>query len=129
MYICRSIIVMRKLDFCTTVICIFTFFVVVSTLQTKANRMVLSDVSLNDVETLSSDEAGLDCSNCNVAGGKGAISCSCTGGTISVDTPIGGIGGGGASCDVTVSDGYYACCYKDANGFCRCPSCEKLTNQ
>lgn len=120
---------MKKQNFCTVVICAFTFFVVVCTLQIKASRMLPSDISLNDIEVLSSNETGLDCSNCNVAGGPGGASCSCTGGTVSVDTPIGGIGGGGAACEVSVFPGYYACCYKDSQGFCRCPSCENPKSQ
>lgn len=73
------------------------------------------NIDLSDVEMLSS----MECNDCNVSGGKGAISCLCTGGTISTSP----IGGGGAACDVTVGSGYFACCYKDKNGICKCPSC------
>lgn len=111
---------MKKQNYCTVVICMFTFLVIVCTLQTRANRIISSDISLNEIEILSSNESGLDCSSCNVSGGKGAASCACTGGSITV----GGVGGGGASCDVSVFPGYYACCYKDAKGICRCPSCK-----
>lgn len=115
---------MKKQNCCTAVIGVFTFLVVVCTLQTKASRIISSDISLNDIETLSSDESEPGCNNCSVAGGLGGATCSCTGGTVSIDTPIGGIGGGGASCSITVFPGYYACCYKDDKGFCRCPSCK-----
>lgn len=108
---------MKEQNFCTVVICAFTFFVVVCTLQIKASRMLPSDISLNDIEVLSSNETGLDCSNCNVAGGPGGASCSCTGGTVSVDTPIGGIGGGGAACEVSVFPGYSLVAIRIRKGF------------
>lgn len=55
----------------------------------------------NNIETLSSDD--MDGSSC-FAGGPRAVSCSLGAGV--------GIGGatGDASCTVTCSDGYYACC-------------------
>ena len=59
---------------------------------------------------------------CNKAGGPGATSCSCQSGTVSGGTGGSSIGGGGDSCSVTVGTGYYACCYKDSYGLCRCVS-------
>lgn len=92
-----------------------TIVIVNQSLLANNNYVNPLNIDLSDVEMLSSPE----CNDCNVSGGKGAISCSCTGGTIS--TPP--IGGGGAACDVTVGSGYFACCYKDKNGICKCPSC------
>lgn len=111
----------------TFIISAFTIFVISCTMQIKANKPIMSSISLANIEMLTTNE-NPNCGDCNVAGGSGANSCSCTGGTVSVDTPIGGIGGGGAACDVSVNPGYYACCYKDAKGFCRCPSCKEPAN-
>ena len=61
------------------------------------------------------------CLDCNKSGGPGSTSCTCTSGSV----VVGGNGGGGENCSVTVRDGYYACCRKDQQGLCNCPSCKE----
>lgn len=64
--------------------------------------------------------SGTGCDNCNKGGGIGSASCGCT----SSNVTVGGSGGGGDSCSVSVNDGYYACCRKTQEGVCFCPSCK-----
>ncbi|MCF2660384.1 hypothetical protein JQM83_14490 [Parabacteroides distasonis] len=59
------------------------------------------------------------CDDCNLAGGAGATSCSCTTGSISAL----GISATGKGCDVSTGSGYYSCCRVTMNGACKCPSC------
>lgn len=110
------------------IIWLLTLPVLVCTVRIRTRIIGSNRCDFIKVESLTLGENGsttLSCLDCNVAGGRGAVSCACTGGSIGVEIPVigGGISGGGASCEVTVGNGYFACCYKDSNGLCRCPSC------
>lgn len=114
----------------TIIFMLFTFSILESSVKVHRQYYNKNRVVFGRIESLTSGENGssssLSCLDCNVAGGRGAISCACQGGTVGVEIPIigGGISGGGASCEVEVGDGYFACCYKDSYGLCRCPSCK-----
>ena len=60
------------------------------------------------------------CKDCNLAGGKGATSCSCESGSISAL----GVEASGRGCSVSTGSGYYSCCRVTSDGLCKCPSCK-----
>ena len=117
LYVCGHIlnIALMKNNLFSVFMLLATIVIVNQSLLGSNNYVNPQDIDLSAIEMLSSTE----CNDCNVGGGKGAVSCSCTGGTISIPP----ISGGGAACDVSVGSGYFACCYKDKHGICRCPSC------
>ena len=77
------------------IIWLLTLPVLVCTVRIRTRIIGSNRCDFIKVESLTLGENGsttLSCLDCNVAGGRGAVSCACTGGSIGVEIPV--IGGG-----------------------------------